>query len=28
VQDQEIVPANFGTIAQPAQLVASKRQAA
>jgi acyl carrier protein len=28
VQDQEIVPANFGTIAQIAQLVASKRQAA
>jgi acyl carrier protein len=28
VQDQEVVPANFGTIAQIAVLVASKRQAA
>ena len=28
VQDQEVVPANFGTIAQIAELVASKRQAA
>jgi acyl carrier protein len=28
VQDQEVVPANFGTIAHIAELVASKRQAA